>query len=119
MHDYSPVLKALSEGTQPAMLCATCPWPRNCINPPVMTRTEVTDALAEARQADEANKQAAVAAGLPAPAPAATLLAMATIGDRDVSAMVCPVLALRLQSSGGGVIAAGLKTAMQDWDDSK
>ena len=119
MTDYQPVQKALSEGTDPAMLCATCPWDRNCFAPPTMTSAQIDAHVAEAARQDEERALAAVAGGGSAPLPTGTLLSVAIYAGRDTAAQVCPVLGLRLRSSGGRKIADTFKGLMQDWDDQK
>jgi hypothetical protein len=123
--DYEPVVKALASGADPAMLCQTCPWDRMCVSPPTMTRGDIDAKMAEAQAIDakKLRESSAAAFGIPRSdaegMPIATLVTAMTFGNRDLMAMVCPVFALRLRSSGGRGIADNLKTAMQAWDDTK
>jgi hypothetical protein len=84
------------------MLCATCPWDRNCFSPPSMTSAEIDRHVAEAARKDEQQAQEARMMGRPEVMPAGTLM-----------------FALRLRSSGGRKIADTFKGLMQEWDDEK
>lgn len=117
MTDYQVVAKALAEGTEPGMLCSTCPWDRYCLTPPTMSKADVDKAIREAGAADDKAALDAVAAGKPAPMPTGSLLTALLIVGRDQQAYVCPVLSLRLRSSAGRGVADGLKGQMQGWDD--
>jgi hypothetical protein len=113
MSDYKPVQDALAAGTPPAMLCMTCPWDRNCVTPPTMTRADVDAQVAEAKAMDEQQMAKPGADKMPV----GTLLTALMFGGRDTAAQVCPVFALRLKSSGGRKLADGIRGSMQDWDD--
>jgi len=117
--DYQAVQKALSGGADPAMLCATCPWDRNCITPPEMTAADIEARMKEGAAQDEKRAAEARAAGLDPGMPAGTLLTALMFAGRDISAYVCPVFSLRLRSSGGRRIADAFKGQMQEWDDQK
>jgi hypothetical protein len=84
LQDYEPVTKALAEGADPAMLCATCPWDRNCVNPPSMTAGEVKRQMEEASARDQATMTAARLSGQDVPLPAATLIMAAVPGEFSV-----------------------------------
>jgi hypothetical protein len=111
--DYQAVAKALAEGAQPAMLCATCPWDRNCVNPPEMTSGEVEQQIREAVAKDEAAMRAD-----PAKVPAGTLLTALFMAGKDTAIQACPVLGVRLRSADGRGIADLVRNAMQSWEDS-
>lgn len=115
--DYSAVQKALASGANPAMLCATCPWDRNCVTPPAMTSAEIEEHIGKASREDQERAEAAKARGGEAPMPTATLLSALVYAGKDTSASVCPVFALRLKSSGGRRLADTIRAAMQGWDD--
>jgi hypothetical protein len=115
--DYSQVTKALAEGVQPAMICATCPWDRNCVNPPSMTAGEVDRLVSEASEKDQAQILAAQAAGRKSPMPTATLLVAAVYAGRDTALQACPVLGVRLRSADGRRVAETVRSAMQSWAD--
>lgn len=117
MTDYHAVQKALSEGADPAMLCATCPWDRNCLTPPTMTRAEIDAQIAKATAEDEQRLTKARAEGKEAGMPVGSLMTALVVGGRDTSAQICPVFAVRLKSSGGRRVADTLKATMQGWDD--
>jgi hypothetical protein len=117
--DYQAVQKTLAGGGDPAMLCATCPWDRNCFTPPTMTSAEVEQQIAEAGRKDELKATAALAEGRAPSLPAGTLLTALIYAGKDTSAQVCPVFGLRLRSSGGRKIADTFKALMQEWDDQK
>ena len=104
MANYSLVQQALATGADPAMLCAMCPWDRNCVAPPVMTSGDVMKAMEEAAAGADAGARALVMAMI--------------VGGRDTAAEACPVLTLRLRSSGGRRIAEAVKGLMQGWEDS-
>lgn len=118
MLDYEPVAKALAEGADPAMLCATCPWDRNCVNPPSMTRGEIDRQMKDAAAKDEATMAAARLAGQEVPLPAPTLLTAVAIGGKDTALQACPVLGLRLRSADGRRLADQIRSLMQGWQDS-
>ena len=115
--DYQAVQKALSGGADPSMLCATCPWDRNCFSPPTMTSADIEQCVTEAQREDEARAATARAEGRDAGMPAGTLVTALLFAGKDTSAQVCPVFALRLRSSGGRKIADMFKSLMQAWDD--
>jgi hypothetical protein len=117
MTDYTPVQKALSDGVQPSVLCATCPWDRMCISPPTTTRAEIDARMAMAAEQDDRKLAEARAAGSDPGLPVGSLLTALTFGGRDTMATVCPVYALRLRSSSGRAIADTTRAAMQAWDD--
>lgn len=117
MSDFESVSKALGGGADPAMLCATCPWDRNCVTPPSMTRADIDQRVQEASEKDQLNAERARAAGKDPGMPMGSLLTALMFAGRASSAEVCPVFALRLRSSGGRKIADGLKGLMQRWDD--
>lgn len=119
MNDYHAVQKALTGGADPAMLCATCPWDRNCFTPPTVTSAEIETQMAEAAAKDKAEVERARAEGRQAGMPVGTLMAALVYGGKDISALVCPVFSLRLRSSRGRNIADTLKGLMQEWDDQK
>jgi hypothetical protein len=116
--DYQAVQKALVSGTDPAMLCATCPWDRNCFSPPAMTSADVEQQIAEAHAKDEQAAAEARAMGRDV-MPTMTLMTALIYAGKDTAAQVCPVFGLRLRSSGGRKIADAFKALMQEWDDQK
>jgi hypothetical protein len=107
--NYEPVAQALARGDDPAMLCATCPWDRNCVNPPEMSAGDVSQKINE-------SAEAAKAAG--ADVGAATLMAVVVFAGKDTSLQACPVLAIRLRSSDGRKAAEAVRNLMQNWEDS-
>lgn len=117
MTDYKPVQDALASGADPAMLCATCPWDRNCITPPTMSKADVDAYIAKAEREDQERAAAARLAGKDPGLPAGMLMTTLTFAGRDTSAQVCPVFALRLKSSGGRKMADSIRESMQSWDD--
>ena len=119
MNDFQPVQKALAGGADPAMLCATCPWDRNCVTPPSMTSADIDARIKEGSEMDEKRAAEARATGRDPGMPTGTLLSALMFAGRDTSASVCPVFALRLKSSGGRKIADTFKGLMQEWDDQK
>jgi hypothetical protein len=118
LQDYEPVTKALAEGADPAMLCATCPWDRNCVNPPSMTAGEVKRQMEEASARDQATMTAARLSGQDVPLPAATLIMAAVLGGKDTALQACPVLGVRLRSADGRRLADQVRSLMQGWQDS-
>lgn len=105
---YETVTQALARGDDPAMLCATCPWDRNCVNPPEMSAGDVRQKVSEPA---EAARSAGQDAGM------ATLAAIAIFAGRDTSLQACPVLAIRLRSGDGRKGAEAVRTLMQSWED--
>jgi hypothetical protein len=117
MSDYKQVQDALAAGTDPAMLCATCPWDRNCITPPTMTRSEIDAEIAKSQAQDDERMKAAELAGQKPTMPIGSLMTAIVMGGRDTSAQICPVFALRLRSSAGRSLADSVRSTMQKWDD--
>ncbi len=117
MSDYKAVSDALAAGSDPGMLCQTCPWDRNCITPPEMSRAEVEAKLAESMRDDDRRAAEARELGKAPPMPLGGLLTAVVMGGRDTSAQVCPVFALRLRSGAGRALADSVRSAMQKWDD--
>ena len=113
MADYKRVSDALKEGADPVMLCMTCPWDRFCINPPPMTSEEIEKQYEDARVKDEEAAAKAKAEGKDAPMPFGVLIQALAVGGRDTQCQVCPVLAMRLRSSEGGVIVQSIRSQMQ------
>lgn len=118
MADYNPVAAALARGDDPAMLCATCPWDRNCVNPPEMTSGDIERTITEASARDKAEADAVRMAGGTPGLPAATLMAAAIYAGKDTVLQACPVLAIRLRSSDGRRLAETVRAAMQSWVES-
>lgn len=119
MSDYQRVQTALAEGAEPRMLCATCPWDRNCITPPSMTKAEVDAEVARASEKDEERSAEKRAAGEDPGLPMGALLMTLTLSGKESSASCCPVLALRLRTSAGRSIVDSLKAQMSGWDDER
>lgn len=117
MSDYQAVQKALASGAEPSMLCATCPWDRNCVTPPEMTSADVEARMADAKEKDKQAAEQARLSGKDPGMPFTSLMTVLTFAGKDTSAQVCPVFALRLKSSGGRRIADIVRGAMQSWDD--
>jgi hypothetical protein len=115
--DYKPVQDALAKGADPAMLCATCPWDRNCLTPPAMTSADVDARIAEMAEADKTEAARRAALGEERPMPVGALMATLVYAGRDTTGTLCPVFSLRLRSSGGRAVADLLKDTMQKWDD--
>lgn len=117
MSDYSRVADALDHGADPSMICQTCPWDRFCITPPDLTREEVKQQMADAVQKDKQDADAARAEGKETTLPVGVLLTALTVGGKDTSAQVCPVLVARLRSSDGRRVVDAVRCQMQAWDD--
>lgn len=112
-NDYQSVSRALADGADPAMLCMTCPWDRNCITPPSMTRAEIDAQMKEAQRKDEARQAELRAQGKDPGMPTGMLLTALTIGARDTQASVCPVFAMRMKLPEGRQIGDLVKGHMQ------
>ena len=91
MSTYQSVTDALAAGADPHMLCETCPWDRNCINPPTMTASEVRRKV-EAKPENEDGKTDNIIS---------SLVNIMAFSGKDTSANICPVFAVRLRSSDG------------------
>jgi len=115
---YEQVAAELAKGTQPAALCLTCPWDRNCLTPPTMSTADVDKVVEEAAARDEARMLAAQAAGQPVPMPTTTIMMAAVYAGRDTALQACPVLAVRLRSADGRKAAEAVKALMQSWEES-
>lgn len=113
MSDYQAVTKALADGADPAMLCTTCPWDRNCVTPPSMTASEVEQQVREAAAKDEMTMRSDSSK-----APMGSLLTALFLGGRDTAMQACPVLCLRLRSADGRKLADQVRSIMQGWEDS-
>lgn len=109
---YKQVSDALKAGSNPETLCASCPWDRNCVNPPSMTPDEVAAEIEQAKREDELTMRQAAARG-ESTSPVSTLLAITLLSGRDSSLPVCPVLAMRLRQGAGRGIAERIKADMQ------
>lgn len=117
MTDYTQVKDALASGADPAMLCTTCPWDRNCVIPPTMTSADIEAKITQATAEDEAKAESARTMGREAQMPVGLLMTAVIYGGKDTSAQVCPVFVLRLRSSAGRQIADAIRSSMQGWDD--
>jgi len=116
--DYNAVQDALAKGTDPAMLCSTCPWDRYCITPPTMTRADIEAQITKATALDEAESVKRRETGQShSDVPVGTLMATLMFAGKDTAGTLCPVFSLRLRSSTGRTIADGIKGTMQKWDD--
>jgi hypothetical protein len=100
------------------MLCATCPWDRNCVTPPTITSGEVDQMIKDAAAQDRASLAAAKANGEQGAMPVATLMTAAIYAGKDTAMQACPVLAIRLRSSDGRKVAETVRSAMQSWEES-
>lgn len=118
MSDYHKVQEALERGVEPAMLCATCPWDRYCIQPPTITKDEIDKQMEEATRKDKETAERARIEGKEAGMPVGLLMAAMVYSGKDTSASICPVFAVRLRSNVGRTIVDNLKGSMQSWDDS-
>lgn len=107
--NYDQVSQALARGDDPAMLCATCPWDRNCVNPPEMSAGDVRQKIDETGEAAKASGH-----------DHGTAILMATViyAGKDTSLQACPVLAVRLRSADGRKAAEAVKSLMQSWEES-
>lgn len=105
--NYRQVTEALQAGADPHMLCETCPWDRNCINPPAMTagqvKVELDKAKAEAVKPEPGGdrpRDGGLMMGL---------LSSLMISGKDTQAEVCPVLAVSLRTPDGRRINDALR----------
>lgn len=114
MTDYKTVADALAGGTDPEMLCMTCPWDRFCITPPSMTKDEVDRQINDAKVKDDEKVAASKAEGNNPGMPVGMLLMTLTLAGKDTSCQVCPVFALRLRTSFGGEIVRSIRNTMQE-----
>lgn len=118
MGNYKQVTDALAAGTEPRMLCMTCPWDRNCVEPPSMTKADVDAEIAKAKAKDEEEAAKARAEGKDdAGIGWGSLMTAVVVGGRDTSASCCPVFALRFGSHSGRRVADTVRALMTDWDD--
>jgi hypothetical protein len=109
MPGYEQVAAELAKGTDPAMLCATCPWDRNCVNPPEVSAAEIRQKIDESAESARARGSDPVVV---------TVMATLVLAGRDTALQVCPVLAVRLRSADGRKAAEAVKNLMQNWDES-
>lgn len=111
--DYARIAQGLATGADPVLICAACPWDRNCINPPMMTTGDLNQAITDAVSMDKETARKD-----PSKPAATTVLASIALAGRDTALPACPVLVLRLRSPGGRNIAGLVRDAMQSWADS-
>lgn len=105
---YRPVLDAMAAGTPHDLICSTCSWTRLCIQPPDMTRDEVTRGI-------ENIKAAALRNGCGrGDVAAAQITAIAIYGGRDSAGAMCPVLIARLRSPDGRQVLDQIRALMRD-----
>ncbi len=104
---YGPVLQEMAAGTPHDLICGTCPWDRLCIQPPQMTRAEVDNNIATAKE--HAARDGATGRDLAA----VTLTAIAMFGGRDVMGTMCPVFVARLQSPDGRQLSDHVRATMR------
>ena len=114
MSNYDSVQNELAKGTPAEALCATCPWDRNCLTPPTMTKGDIDRLTAESEERD---KQRAAETGEAPGLPMGTILTTLMFTGKDVQAEVCPVFVNRLRSPEGRGIADSLRKTMQEWGD--
>ena len=103
MADYRQVSEALAAGADPHMLCETCPWDRNCINPPSMTAAEVAEKTAPPIAKEGEKADGVLMAGL---------IASLAFAGKDTAAQVCPVFAVALRTSEGRQINEEMRSRM-------
>ncbi len=73
--------------------CPTCPWNKNCIEPPTMTKEEVDAKVKEARPTPEMSgeqKEGVILSGM---------LSVMFFGGKDTESQVCPIFANVLRDS--------------------
>lgn len=109
-NDYRRVEEALKTGAAPEHLCLTCPWDRYCITPPTMTHEDIDAKMKEAEAKDNEHDRTSGGKGLPM----GMLLSAVVYAGKDLSAEICPVLALRLRSSDGRAVSDNLKVVMKE-----
>jgi hypothetical protein len=103
--NYDAVERELASGTQPEVLCATCPWDRLCVQPPEMTKADIEAKMEEAKRQDEQQP----GKGLPV----GSLLTAITFAGRDQAGRMCPVFALTLRSPEGRKLADAIRQMMR------
>jgi hypothetical protein len=105
---YRPVVAAMAAGTPHDLICATCPWDRICIHPPAMTPDQVKkgvrDTVEHARRDGAAGRDLVMV----------EVTALAINLGRDSMAVMCPVVAARLQSPEGRTVADAVRSVMRD-----
>lgn len=104
---YQDVQAELGRGTSPAVLCATCPWDRMCIQPPKIDHREGTRQIEEATTKDLADDPTR------SKLPMGALLTALTVSLQTDAARVCPVFAAKLRSPEGRVIADSIRVQMR------
>lgn len=107
LSDYQRVKEALSQGVSPDVLCATCPWDRLCVTPPVMSAHEIEQHLAAAEAKDLERDPSG------SRMPAHMLMTAMAIGGRDQMGALCPAFALRLRGPDGRDVADGIRALMR------
>jgi hypothetical protein len=103
--NYDAVERELAAGTQPEVLCATCPWDRLCVQPPAMTKADIQAKMAEAERRDKQQ--------LGKELPLGSLLTAMTFGGRDQAGRMCPVFVLTLRSPEGRKLADSVRQMMR------
>lgn len=105
MNDYRQVQEALAGGADPAMMCQTCPWTRQCVEPPPMTQQDVEAGVDKMRKTAEEKGGQHSFAGV--------LIGALAYAGRDTNGPMCPVFVLRLRSSDGRDLADTIKATLQ------
>lgn len=109
MSDYDRVEMSLKSGADPALLCATCPWDRQCVKAPELTQEDIDRKVKEAGDKDIARSKDQKDSF-----PFGTLITSMMYAGRARTGEICPVLALMLRSSDGRRVSDGLRALMQE-----
>lgn len=113
MSDYQLVQKQLAAGTEPHLLCMTCPWDRFCITPPAKTQADVDNEMEKAKREDKVRAEQASLQGKDPSMPIGTLITAVVFGNAATSCQVCPVLAMRLRLPEGRILVDSIREQMQ------
>ena len=111
MNNPDAVKNALKDGTDPRMICMTCPWDRLCLTPPQMSAADVEQNIEKAKfDKDGQEKEDAMFS---------MIMSTMLFAGKDLQANLCPILTNRLHSSDGRKIADTIRTMMQEWEYQK
>lgn len=103
--------RELELGTPAAVICATCPWDRLCVEPPAMTARDVRAKVDEAMAVDERRDPEHRSL------PVGGLLTALIHAGKDQAGKMCPVFALRLRGPDGRAVADAMRQMMRAYDE--
>jgi len=112
MTNVEAIKDALKAGTEPRMICMTCPWDRFCLTPPSMTSFDIENQINKMKEEDEkASEKDGTNHFMGA------MMGTILFTGKDTQATLCPIVVNRLQTSDGRKIVDSIRDMMQEWED--